>query len=284
MPVKLAYKLKHRVLSPGPIERQNVQLSQAVFHESTLNALIFYGNRGHPHFLETAQFISIILSWWKLVNVKTDLFSTKKRDPMREAINIENIVTKTSFLRGFVDWLSEWSENCPEKKFCFSRETTECAKITSASLATLAEHLLHEKGFKIFLTGKCQSDKIEGKFGKYRQMHGGNLYASVRQFLEAERTIRIKNLAKLNLDISSIRDIFTESNKENIEVIEKRANQIFLSIQTDEKIDLCPSIPEADLNILFYIAGHFARSICQRTNCGSCRSILLGKQSEIQPG
>ena len=48
MPVKLAHKLNHRVVRPGPIERQSVLLTHAVFHESTIEALKFYGQRGYP--------------------------------------------------------------------------------------------------------------------------------------------------------------------------------------------------------------------------------------------
>ena len=67
-----------------------------------------------------------------------------------------------------------------------------CSKHTSAALASLGEFLITEKGFDYFLTGKAQSDKIENQFGKARQMSGGNLYSSVRQFLESDRILKIK--------------------------------------------------------------------------------------------
>jgi hypothetical protein len=73
-------------LNPGPIKQQNVQLAQSVFHDSTLNALIYYGNHGHPEFFGTAKFIAQIIRWWKLVNSKTSFLAKKKRDPDREII------------------------------------------------------------------------------------------------------------------------------------------------------------------------------------------------------
>jgi hypothetical protein len=92
----MAYKLNHRVIHPGPIERQTVLLAQAVFHHSTLNALHYYGTiGGRSDFLETEKFISIINSWWKVVNVRSKFTACKSRDEMRETITIENLVDKT---------------------------------------------------------------------------------------------------------------------------------------------------------------------------------------------
>jgi hypothetical protein len=142
--------------------------------------------------METCQFKNIISC-------------KKKRDPDCEIITPQNIVEKTSFLRGFSNWLVSCGREGSGSKHCISKETMHCAKQTCEAIASLSEYLIHEKNFKIFLPGKCQSDKIEGRFGKYRQMNGGNLYASVRQILEAERTIRVKNLVKLNLELSKIR-------------------------------------------------------------------------------
>ena len=49
MPVKLAHKLNHRVLFPGPIEKQSVKNTNSIFHESTLAALRFYGKQQGGH-------------------------------------------------------------------------------------------------------------------------------------------------------------------------------------------------------------------------------------------
>jgi hypothetical protein len=81
----------------GPIERQNVQLAQSVFDESTAHALQFYGERGHAGFSDTAKFIFIISSWWKQVNVKSRFHSVRKRDQQREPVTKENLIEKSSF-------------------------------------------------------------------------------------------------------------------------------------------------------------------------------------------
>jgi len=115
MSVRMAFKLNDRVINPSSIERQSVSLTLAVFDESTINALNFYGQNGHPEFLHTAEFLLIVLNWWKTVNLKSQFLAKRKRDPFREPITKENLVSKTSFLRSFVDWLDVWeraSDSC----------------------------------------------------------------------------------------------------------------------------------------------------------------------------
>ena len=56
--------------------------------------------------METAEFLTIVLNWWKMVNVKSKFLAKQKRDEFREVVSKENLVNKTSFLRSFVDWLS----------------------------------------------------------------------------------------------------------------------------------------------------------------------------------
>jgi hypothetical protein len=258
----------------GPIERQNVQLAQSVFDESTANALEFYGKQGHSGFLETAKFIFIISSWWKQVNVKGKFHHLRKRDKSREPVSKENLVEKTSFLRGFVDWLKLWEDSTRGTKKGLSRETFQCSQHSSAALAALMEFLIREKKFDYFLTSKAQSDKIEKRFGKSRQMSGGNLYASVRQFLESDRTLRIKNLAKLNLSMADVKEIFSECSQIQREKEEQIAIQIFQSMDSENTIALSPPVPEAEINILFNVSGGFANQLCRQTKCLSCKERL----------
>lgn len=279
MPVKLGFKLNHRVLFPGPIERQSVQLTSAVFSDSTVEALKYYSQQGHPEFLETADFISVILQWWKLVNAKSTFISTKTRDSHREAITKENLVEKTSFLRGFVDWLSVWEQHSkPERRL--SSETFQAAKHSSECLASIFEYLLHDVGLKFVLPIKLQNDKIEGHFGQIRQMCGGNLFASVRQFLESERSLKMMNLAHLNLQVSDIDDIFFDANVDANKNILAAANQIFDSLKIDTDVQLLPEIPTSDKDALVYVSGCFARQVAKSTSCEHCKSIILQTESD----
>ena len=67
----MAYKLNKKVLNPNSIEKANVQLAYACFHESTIYGLLYYSLNGYHHFKETAKFFQIIRDWFDVVNVKS---------------------------------------------------------------------------------------------------------------------------------------------------------------------------------------------------------------------
>ncbi len=233
-------------------------------------------------FLETANFLSIISNWWKTVNVKSKFLAQRKRDKLREIVTSENLIEKTSFLRAFVDWLVAWELATNGTKWSLSKETFNAAKQTSEGLASLCEYLINEKKQPYVLLGKFQSDKLEGRFGKHRHMSGGNMFASVRQFVESERTLKIKNLALLDLSLSEIQDIFKPSEEENEAVIKSTSEKLFEGLNTGSTIELPSTIPEADENILFYVAGYFSRTIANHLKCNDCKKILIsGEKSSV---
>ena len=45
----MAHKLKNKVIHPLSTEKINFRLTDAAFHESTINALKFYSKNGHRH-------------------------------------------------------------------------------------------------------------------------------------------------------------------------------------------------------------------------------------------
>jgi len=281
MPVKLAYKLSHRVLFPGPIERQSVQLTSAVFHDSTVEALRYYSKRGHPEYEATADFISIVLQWWKLVNAKSTFLATKLRDPHREAISSSNLVDKCSFLRGFVDWLVTWEQKSGADRG-LSSETFQAARHSSECLASVFEYLLEEVGLQYVLPNKLQNDKIESRFGRLRQMCGGNLFASTRQFLESERSIRMMNLASLNLDANQMADLFSEASDEADLNVQQAAFDILKAVTlSQDDSGILPEIPEADRDALLYVSGCFARQVAKLTSCVSCKNLILLSEGDV---
>ena len=277
MPVKLAHKLNHRVIQPSSIERQSFQLAHAVFHESTINALKFYGKRGHPAFLETAEFLLIVNSWWKIVNVKSKFLAQRKRDELQEAITSENLMLKTSLLRAFNDWLIIWRET---SKDGLSLDTWSALQQTTEGLASLSEYLINQKNQQYVLLGKFQSDRLEGRFGKQRQMNGGNLFASVRQFLEAERSLKIQNLALMDLKLSEIRDVFSESEDQLASAIEESVTKIIEILKIGNIIHIPNSLQDSVQNILFYVGGYFSRSLRNQVDCQSCKNVLVSNTDQ----
>ena len=55
---------------------------------------------------------------------------------------------------------------------------------------------------------------------------------------------------------------------------------IAFSVVCNKTMKLTSAIPEADMNILFYVAGRFSRSLCQLTNCSSCKELLLASKDD----
>ena len=60
-PLKMAHKLNGKVLNPGSVERTNVQLAEAAFHSSTIAALQYYSEHGHPDFSKTAGYLKMVI-------------------------------------------------------------------------------------------------------------------------------------------------------------------------------------------------------------------------------
>ncbi|QQP40436.1 Putative LOC101234561, partial [Caligus rogercresseyi] len=172
--VRLAHKLSLKVLNPTSIEKTNVKLADATFHESTIGALKFY-SKDKPAFLETAEFAEFVRNYWNVVNIKTPQEWQK------------------SGLRGLTD------------------ETFLATKHTSLALADLIEYVLEDDNFVYVLPSMFQSDPIEKRFGWYRQLSGGNYFISVRQILEAEKKIRVLSLVKYsNMEFSRVKELLSE--------------------------------------------------------------------------
>ena len=84
--------------------------------------------------------------------------------------------------------------SCPR----LSAETFKTFKQTSTAIPGLAEYLLLEVGLEYILAAKIQSVFLEKRFGRYRQLSGANYFGTERQFLEAEKSIRVKSLIKFS--------------------------------------------------------------------------------------
>ena len=69
----------------------------------------------------------------------------------------------------FVEWKKAGTAGLTTETF------TACIQSMSA-MHELAVYLQLRHGFSYVLPGKFLSDPIEGRFGWYRQVHGGNFY------------------------------------------------------------------------------------------------------------
>lgn len=218
------------------------------------------------------------------------------RDPFRDPITSENSLAY-KFLNLFVQWIRTWSSfEAFEKqkkigKYCgkLSLETQFSLTHTVTSLLELIKYLLNKCILKYVLLGKFQNDDIESRFGRYRQMSGGNYHITVTQVLESERRLKSLSLIKMmssTVGEFSIKDIVIEEPKgSEKDLWDQGTVESEYPDLLDEIIN--QEISDSEQMALIYIAGYAIHKICKSINCKSCLSTLrydclleLEKESE----
>ena len=273
-PARMGHKLSHKVLSPSNIDKSNVQLGNSLFHESTIAGLKYNG------FQDTAKFLELIRTWWNVVNTKTTSLGVRKMDETRKPIKTVQS-DAILFLDMFADWINEWHIRCKKPGYRqngLTRETFESLYHTSMALRDLATYLLTEKQFHYVLLGQFQSDPLEQRFGIYRRMGGCNYFVSVRQILEAEKTIRLKSLLQFSgFDLVDAKSIF----QDNDDKVEEEK-----SFLTNELISTCldrqDKLENNYQSIIYYIAGYAAKSVGNQLKCKLCAPLLIQKHGVPQ--
>lgn len=111
MSLRKAFNLSSTVISPKSIEKVSVKLACSLFSPSTRDAMAFYAaDADKTHWAETADFLTMIIKLWDILNVKTKTKGFRKRnqamDPVRSSLD-----WKLMFLRRFATFLTEWEES-----------------------------------------------------------------------------------------------------------------------------------------------------------------------------
>ena len=150
---------------------------------------------------------------------------------------------------------------------------TACIQSMEAMVA-LTCHLVSKHGFKYVLPGKFTSDPIEGRFGWYRQVSGGNFYISILQLFQAEKKIRCLSLLqnKALLTLSTLN--FNQPVANNCSASNKEPEDISWLKSWATELKIC-EIDEDDASVTYYVAGYVGRSISRRRKCSSCRNMLV---------
>ena len=274
-PIKMAYQLSDECLNPQPIEKTKVGLAVRVFSESTKNAMTYYVKIGHSVWQGTLNFFTLVAKWWKLLNVKSRSKGIRKRDPDSDRINAGHI-GNLEFLNKFATWLEEWMIS---GKSGLRKQTFLSCQQTSQRFPPLVKYLIEKRGLDYVLSGNFQSDPLEKRFGTYRQLSGANYFGSEKQFLEAEKSIRVKSLIKFSkYTMKEVVNILgTDDSKQN-EAVELHSETV--SDMMLPKSTRCRML-DMDRDIVYYVAGFVARSIKKGVKCVSCGNIL-GSDSGIE--
>jgi len=180
-----------------------------------------------------------------------------------------------NFLNTAADVLISWKSSGLAG---LTKETfTACIQSIKA-MVSLAEYLIFQHDFLYVLPGKFCSDAIEGRFGWYRQVNGGNFFMSINQLFQAEKKIRCLSLIEKNSIFSTSNLALSEhtplNEKDNDTSDDGSCLYEYLgSINIDE-------ISESDASILYFVSGYIARSVSRRRKCSSCKELLIMKDED----
>ena len=179
--IKQAHRLNYKSIHPHCIERQNVKLVLRLFCDSTIAALKTLGptNPRLPNWKGTVQFVTLILKFWNIVNVKSLFKGQHKRlddaNPVRDLND-----SRISWMVSFVSWLENWKTYSNiNNTACLTNETHTALRHTVNTMVYMLYELLSSHTLDYVILGKFQTDNLESRFGQYRQLSGCNYLVSV---------------------------------------------------------------------------------------------------------
>ena len=141
-----------------------------MFSETTYNALLTQSiisvNKD-----DTALFISKVLIWWKILNVKSLQIDNLLNDPLQ--------VTPDLILSlNLIKWLLIWLAVKLIVKKQFSQNTATAIHHTCNRIVSLCRQLL-TTSHKYVLLGQFSTDPFENEFSKLHQQSGGTYFINV---------------------------------------------------------------------------------------------------------
>lgn len=265
--LKEAPRLSWKALYPHSLERQKVSLALQVFHETNIAALKIMGPSrcDFESWEGTADFLKIICRWWDIVNVHHPYAGRNLRKDEATPISTADD-SKLEWLLEMVEWLHKWREMNIKDGF-ISLDTYKALTHTLEGLVMLARYLLSSEGLEFILLGKFQTDNLEGRFGQYRQMSGGNTLVSVEEVLQSERKLRIKSLLEihsLSKGNVSVKTFLTEFSSVDLSDFDDS----FVANFPFEEMDI--DILNDSMSVLIYVSGYVAKKMTSHTECSLC--------------
>ena len=263
--LKKAHKLSYKSLHPGD-NKQSVPLALSIFDQSTSAAIqSYFENRQ-----DASEFLKLINTWWTIVNSKQQFNSNNR---------IGNAATlgdnKPLFLRKFADWLEGWQNlQTPNlQKFTLTKHTCSAMIITLHCTAALIEDLLQE-GYLYVLTSRFQTDALELRFSKYRQMSGGRFLVGLREIQISEQILAMRSLLKESCNIWE-EDIRPETSiSGELLGLDTKVNAF------SKDIAEC-SLESESREVAVVIGGYIAKKLIKRTGCEACKLSLVATAADI---
>lgn len=249
--VKLS-RLNDIALAPKPVERQNVSTCLRVFCDETLNAL-----KTHP-LLEnvegTIAFLSIFISFFKIVNVKGPYEALRLRDENRAVISSVDDDQLTTLIK-MADMVEKMMpEKQGHRKRQLTKDTARALSHTCRGLVDLTKYLLRTTHEYVCL-GQFTSDPLEKVFSKLRQGSGGTYFINSQQVLQKVNIKKTKLCLDLNVPIDEMEGAAGHS-----------CEKCGFIINDDDTFNIIQNLPAHESSLakdvkmaLVYIAGYVIR-------------------------
>lgn len=269
--LKVGYSLNLKALFPTNMERQNVSLALKVFNPFVEQALIQFGAKIDKS-KDTADFINTIVRWWKIVNVKTPLKGKRLNDEFQEPLTAATFLSdkKFLFLNHMLNWLEKWKTKSFSNKL--TTQTHTALTHTLYGMTEVIQYCFSELKMNYVLLGKFQTDDLENRFGRYRQLAGGQYHISLRQLYESEKRLRIQSL--LTLKSRTFGNIQIKQFCENIDIpdeIEENHsfNPEIMVVEND--VDNVSD----DMPVITYLAGYCCYITQKKIQCEICKEHII---------
>ena len=160
--------------------------------------------------------------------------------------------------------------NCPA--FTLTSKTSYALVLTLRAQSGLIKELLSE-GYDFVMTSRLQSDPIERRFSQYRQMSGRRFLVSLREVTNSERIIRCRSLVKADINFWK-EDL--GSDKQSLDF------SALFALLSEHKIEITESaLDSSSKEVSTTIAGYIAKKLSKRSNCDSCKSLLIASSMDL---
>ena len=277
--LKYSHKLSLKAISPSNLERQNVKLAVQIFNEYVIQALLTIGKKHSLTFYSSvANYIKLIYTWWTVMNVQAPSKGIMTRNKYATPLTANTNDEKLEFLENFCKWLEVW-DNIQATGGKLTRETFTALRHTTHAIIEITKYCTCVLNMRYILTAKFQTDKLESRFGQYRQLAGGNYNISIRQIFECEKKIRIMSVLERNLPIHNQRVVLKnlDTNWEDMER-QSHLNDIekFNLTVSQSDIDKCKEV----LPVIVYLAGYYCYAVFKKTKCSYCKDLVTYNNNE----
>jgi len=174
----------------------------------------------------------------------------------------------------FADWVDKWfkSQIPNTNKFTMSAQTSKALASTCRSLAAIIEGLLSE-GYDYVLTARFQTDFLERRFSRYRQMSGGRFLVSLREVINSEKIISLLSLLKVGINVWD-EDLSDDTINSGLDALSSEVSKMDFTDVT---------LSAQSMKVCAHIGGYIVKALLEKkkVHCSACKSSLLDHGNEL---